>query len=62
LIHTKKSKASQRIRKGAKYKLREGICSNKMESLKIKGRDQQINKESLVSWYVNIAETNEGNQ
>ena len=57
--HTKKSKASQRIRKGAKYKLREGICSNKMESLE---RKKEINKERLVSWYVNIAETNEGNQ
>jgi hypothetical protein len=33
------------IRKGARYKLREGICSNKMESLKKKGGDQQINKE-----------------
>jgi len=31
-----------------------------MESLK-KKRDQQINKESLVSWYVKIAETNECN-
>ena len=33
------------IRKGARYKLREAICSNKMESLKKKGGDQQINKE-----------------
>jgi hypothetical protein len=45
--HTKKSNASQRIRKGAKYKLREGICSNKMESLERKRGDQQINKETL---------------
>jgi hypothetical protein len=49
------------IRKGAIYKLREGICSNNMESLKKKGGDQQINKEILVSCYVNIAETNECN-
>jgi hypothetical protein len=33
------------IRKGARYKLREGICSNNMESLKKKGGDQRINKE-----------------
>jgi len=32
-----------------------------MESLEKKRGDQQINKESLVSWYVNIAETNECN-
>jgi len=56
----KKSRASQRIRKSGKYKLRGGICSNKMESFE-KKRDQQINKENLVSWYVNIAETNECN-
>jgi len=31
-----------------------------MESLE-KKRDQQINKENLVSWYVNIAETNKCN-
>jgi hypothetical protein len=43
LIHTctKKSRASKRIRKSAKYKLREGICSKKMESLKKKRGDQQ---------------------
>ena len=33
-----------------------------MESLEKKRGDQQTNKESLVSWYANIAETNEGNQ
>ena len=45
----------EEIRKSAKYKLRERICSNKMEGLEEKKRgDQQINKESLVSWYVNI--------